>query len=94
MPTPLVLAAALRHCFVTIAIVLLDVARLLTIPVRSRRALDAENLFLRKQLALFQEWKVEPRRADYSARWVMATLRCFDFQHSLSWSKEPFSPNT
>ena len=52
MPTPLVLLAALCHSFVTIAIVLLDFGRLLTIAVRSRRALAAENLFLRKQLAV------------------------------------------
>jgi hypothetical protein len=36
--------------------------------------LAAENLFLRKQLALFQERKVKPRRADDSTRWMMATL--------------------
>ena len=33
-----------------------------------------ENLFLRKQLALFQERKVKPRRADDATRWMMATL--------------------
>ena len=84
MPTPLVLLAALRHSFVTIAIVLLDFGRLLTIAVRSRRALAAENLFLRKQLALFQERKVKPRRADDSTRWVMATLsRMFEWREAL-----------
>jgi hypothetical protein len=74
MPTPLALLDASRHCFISIAIVLLDFGRLLTIAVRSRRALAAENLFLRKQLALFQERKVKPRRAHDSTRWVMATL--------------------
>ena len=34
----------------------------------------AENLFLRKQMALFQERKVRPRRADDSTRWMMAAL--------------------
>ncbi len=34
----------------------------------------AENLFLRKQLALFQERKVKPRRSDDATRWMMATL--------------------
>jgi hypothetical protein len=43
---------ALRHCFVTGTIVLLDLAHLVTIGLRSRRALAAENLFLRKQLAV------------------------------------------
>jgi hypothetical protein len=36
-----------------------------------------ENLFLRKQLALFQERKTKPRRADDSTRWLMATLSRF-----------------
>jgi hypothetical protein len=34
----------------------------------------AMTIFLRKQLALFQERKVKPRRANDSTRWVMATL--------------------
>ena len=42
--------------------------------MRSRRTLAAENLFLRKQLALFQERKVKPRRADDSTRLVMVML--------------------
>jgi len=50
----------------------------------SRSALAAENLFLRKQLALFQERKVKPRRADDAARWTMATLsRMFPWGNSL-----------
>ena len=74
MPSPLLLPAALRHCLVSVTIVLLDSGRLLAIAVRSRRALAAENLFLRKQLALFQERKIKPRRANDSTRWLMATL--------------------
>ena len=77
MRAPLVLLAALGHCLVTATIVLLDFSRLLTITVRSRRALAAENLFLRKQLALFQEREVKPRRANDSTRWIMATLSRF-----------------
>ena len=42
--------------------------------LRSRTALAAENLFLRKQLAFFQERKVKPRRADDSTRWLLAAL--------------------
>jgi putative transposase len=41
---------------------------------RSRRSLAAENLFLRKQLALFQERKVKPRLADDATRWMMVVL--------------------
>ena len=51
---------------------------------RSRSALSAENLFLRKQLALFQERRVKPSRADDSTRWMMAALsRLFDWRGAL-----------
>jgi transposase InsO family protein len=89
MCAPLVLIAALRHCLVTTAIVMLDLVRLLTIAVRSRRALAAENLFLRKQLALFQERKVKPRRADDSTRWMMGgPSRMFLWRDAL-WNVKP-----
>jgi transposase len=74
MAFPLVLLAALWHCVVTAIIVSLDLGRLITFALRSRRALAAENLFLRKQIALFQERKIKPRRADDATRWMMATL--------------------
>jgi hypothetical protein len=35
---------------------------------------EAENLFLRKQLALFRERKAKARRADDSTRWLMSFL--------------------
>ena len=41
---------------------------------RSRSALAAENLFLRKQLACFQELKVVPRRFDNVSRFVLVLL--------------------
>ena len=63
-----------RHCVVTTLLVLLDLGRLVIIGVRSRRAPAAENLFPRKQLALFQERKVKSRRVDDSTRRIMATL--------------------
>ena len=89
MPAPLISLAALRHCLLTATIVLLDFGRLLAIGVRSRRTLAAENLFLRKQLALFQERQVKPRRADDSTRWVMATLsRMFEWRDAL-WNVKP-----
>jgi putative transposase len=55
------LFVALRHCSITTLIVLLDLVRLVGITFRPQRALAAENLFLRKQLAQFQERKVKPR---------------------------------
>src|SRR5687768_5874983 len=89
MAGPLIFLAALRHCFITATIVLLDFGRLIGLGVRSRRALAAENLFVRKQLALFQERKVKPRRADDSTRWMMATLsRVFTWRDAL-WNVKP-----
>ena len=60
------------HCFQTLSLVAFDLVRLAFLVAHSRSALAAENLFLRKQLALFQERKVKPRRADDSTRWMMA----------------------
>jgi hypothetical protein len=44
----------------------------------------AENLFLRKQLAMFQERNVRRHHAEDSARWLMARLsRLFDWRGAL-----------
>jgi hypothetical protein len=51
-----------------------DLIHLLVLVSRSRRALAAENLFLRKQFALFQERKVQPHRAHDSKRLIMVIL--------------------
>jgi len=52
--------------------------------VRSHKSVAAESLFLRKQLALFQERKVKPHRATDSTRWLMAVLsRLFDWRNAL-----------
>jgi transposase InsO family protein len=45
--------------------------------MRSRAQLAAENLFLRKQLALFQERRAKPGRADDATRVVLARLSRF-----------------
>ena len=63
------------HCFRTISSVVVDLVSLAVLAAHSRSALAAENFFLRKQLALFQERKAKSRRADDSTRWMMATLR-------------------
>lgn len=41
--------------------ILCDQVRFLRLVLRSRTSLAAENLFLRKQLAFYQERKVKPR---------------------------------
>src|SRR5580704_15487787 len=64
---------ALHYCFRTLGNVMIDFGILIGPGFRSRTQLAAENLFLRKQLALFQERKIKPRRADDSTRWVVAT---------------------
>jgi transposase InsO family protein len=69
--------AAVTHCLRTTVSVLLDLASLPVLAARSRTALIAENLFLRKQLALFQERKTRSRRATDATRWVMVTLSRF-----------------
>src|SRR5215472_14300846 len=76
MPRSPLFSAAI-HCFQTAVGVFLDFASLPVLAARSHTTLIAENLFLRKQLALFQERKTRPRRADDGTRWVMATLSRF-----------------
>src|SRR5215467_13462882 len=53
------LIRTVAHCFRTIPSVVVDLVRLAFLATHSRRVLAAENLFLRKQLALFQERKVK-----------------------------------
>jgi hypothetical protein len=55
---------AFRHLIQTAFQVLLGLLRLMVMTCRSRSAVEAENLFLRKQLALFQVRKNKARRAD------------------------------
>jgi hypothetical protein len=75
---------ALQHLLRTGFRVLLDFLRLILTTCRSRSAVEAENLFLRKQLALFQERQTKPRRADDSTRWLMSFLsRWFEWRNAL-----------
>jgi putative transposase len=72
------------HCFRAVSLVVFDLVQLFFLVARSHSPLAAKNLFLRKQLALFQERKVKPRRADDSTRWMMATLsRMFPWRDAL-----------
>src|ERR1035438_739987 len=75
---------AVAHCFGTLSLIVFDLVRLAFFVARSHSTLAAENLFLRKQLALFQERKAKPRRADDSTRWMMAILsRMFPWREAL-----------
>ena len=84
MSALLIFLTALRHCFLTACVAFLDLSRLLILAVRPRAALAAENLFLRKQLALFQERQVKPHRAHDATRWLMATV-----SRLLDWRPHP-----
>ena len=52
---------------------LIDALRFVSLGFRSRSRLAAENLFLRKQLALYAERRVRSRRGDDTTR---LTLVC------------------
>src|SRR5215831_15193056 len=52
--------------------------------IRPRKAIAAENLFLRRQLALYQERKVGPRRIDRATRITLALLsKLFNWRDAL-----------
>ena len=61
----------------TILHVVGDLASLMSSTMRSRAQLAAENLFLRKQLAMYQERRVKPRRADDDMRITLVALSRF-----------------
>jgi len=61
-----------------------DALRFLVLGTHSQAALKAENLFLRKQLALYLEREVKPRRATDATRLSMVLLsRLFTWQNAL-----------
>src|SRR5262245_30517858 len=69
----------------TLCTLLLDVSRFLCLCLRPNPALAAENLFLRKQLALYQEHHVKPRRASHAVRITLLWLsQWFDWQPALA----------
>ena len=57
-----------------------DGIRFMALLARSRTALAAENLFLRKQLAFYQERKIRPRRFDNVTRFMLVPL-----SHGFAW---------
>jgi putative transposase len=68
----------------TLLMLLMDVWRFLLLCLRPSPVLAAENLFLRKQLALYQERQVKPRRATKTTRIALVRLtRWFDWRQAL-----------
>src|ERR1700675_3049759 len=53
---------------------LADLIGLLVLTARSQRSIEAENLVFRRQLALFKERGVKPRRIDAATRLSLAWL--------------------
>jgi hypothetical protein len=51
-----------------------DLAGLVVLSLRSSRSVEAENLFLRRQLALYLERGEKPRRVDAVMRVSLASL--------------------
>jgi putative transposase len=63
---------------------LYDGLRFLCFCLRPSPALAAENLFLRKQLALYQERHVKPHRATHATRLTLTWLaQCFNWRQAL-----------
>jgi putative transposase len=58
-----------------------EALRWLRLAVRSSQSIQAENLFLRRQLALYIERGVKPRRIDPATRIALTLLsRLFDWR--------------
>ena len=67
------------------AVLGIDLVRFLGTSLRSRTALAEENLFLRKQLALYRERQVNPRCASDPIRLALVLLaRCFAWREALT----------
>jgi putative transposase len=73
------------HLAGTLLTLLVDVVRFLRLCLRPAPVLAAENLFLRKQLTLYQERHSKPRRATDATRLALVWLaRWFDWRQALA----------
>ena len=69
---------------IALQIVVADALSFCAALLRNRTALATENLFLRKQLALFQEREKKPKRTSATDRFVLAEIaRFFDWRSAL-----------
>ena len=73
------------HRLISLLVALLqDAIRFLVLGTHSKVALKAENIFLRKQLALYREREAKPRRASDATRLCMVLVsRPFAWQNAL-----------
>src|SRR5215471_7947062 len=75
----------LHHLLLTTFDLLLDALKFIRLSLRPNSALAAENLFLRKQLALYLERKVKPHRAtDASPLTLVLLSRLFAWRRALT----------
>ena len=82
----------LSKLIIALQIVVADSLGFCTGLLRSRAALAAENLFLRKQLALFQEREKKAKPTTAADRFVLSKLaRFFDWRSAL-WSSSNQPP--
>jgi putative transposase len=69
----------------TLLTLVVDAVRFLGLCLRSPTTLAAENLFLRKQLAMYRERNVKPRRATNATRIALVWLsRWFNWRQALA----------
>src|SRR5262245_40257807 len=74
----------IRVNVLTVLKVLADLGRFLCLALQSRAHLADENLFLRRQLTLYLERQVKPRRADDATRITLVALsRLLDWRQLL-----------
>jgi hypothetical protein len=76
---------SLLQCAGMLCRLIVDATDFLVLCLRPQAALAAENLFLRKQLALYQESHITPRRTSNAARITLLWLsQWFDWQPALT----------
>ena len=74
----------IKSCLLWLNVVV-DLFRFLVLRLRSESALAAENLFLHKQLAFYQERNVRPRRTSHPAQLTLVLLsRWFNWRRALT----------
>src|ERR1700730_15089941 len=82
---PRLRSSALKGLAITVLDLSAELLRFLTTSARSRSSLVAENLFLRKQLAFYQEHETKPRRLTDVARITLVFWsRWLDWKQALA----------
>ncbi len=71
---PMDMIRALKHLLAVAFVLIWEGVGMLSLSLRSAEAMRAENLFLRRQLALYAERKVKARRADVGTHLALVLL--------------------